>query len=258
MSNNRFAIYGHNIVPLGDDPDEPERIEILLRLRDPETRKMVPPGAFLPAAERYGLSVELDQWVVSNLLHALFIHHAFEAKERQYWINLSSSSICDQRFAAFLKDAIERSGLPPKTINFEISETAAVRSISDASKLMRDLQEMGCRFALDDFGSGVSSYHTIKQLPLDFIKIDGGYVREILRDDTDRIFVKSIIDIGRSLNVKIIAECVESDEILKMVKDLGADYAQGFAVSRPYVFAPKFPRFDSNRSLSAPATVNAN
>lgn len=258
MSNNRFAIYGHNIVPLNKDANEPERIEILLRLRDPDTKKMIPPGAFLPATERYGLSVELDQWVVTNLLHALYIHHAFEAEERQYWINLSSSSICDQRFAKFLREAIERSGLPPSTINFEISETAAVRSVSDATNLMHDLQEMGCQFALDDFGSGVSSYHTIKKLPIDFIKIDGGYVREILRDDTDRIFVKSIIDIGRSLNVRIIAESVESEEIMEMVKDLGADYAQGFAVSRPFVFAPKFPRLAEQSNFSAPATVNAN
>lgn len=241
MDNNRFAIYGQVMKSLGDNVVEPERIEILLRLRDPESRKLIPPGAFLPAAERYGLSVELDKWVVSSLLDTLFIHQSFQAEPRQYWINLSGTSIGDVRFATFLKDAISRSPLPPGTVNFEITETAVIRSISEAGKLMSELQEMGCRFALDDFGSGLSSFDYLKKLPVDFIKIDSTFIRDILDDETDRIFVKSIIDIARSLKIKTIAEYVENEDMLELIRAMGADYAQGFCIGRPFVLAPRFP-----------------
>ncbi len=242
MDNNRFAIYAQPIRPIIEKPDEPERLEILLRLRDPETRKLIPPGAFLPAAERYGLSVELDKWVVRSLLDTLFIHSAFQAENRSYWINLSGSSVGDKRFAEFLTDAIRRSPLPPGTVNFEITETAVIRSVSDAGHLMAALREMGCQFALDDFGSGLSSFGYLKKLPVDYIKIDGMFIRDLMHDQTDRIFVKSIIDIAKTLNIETIAEFVESDEILEVVTKLGAGYAQGFAVGRPFELAPRFPR----------------
>jgi diguanylate cyclase (GGDEF)-like protein/PAS domain S-box-containing protein len=242
MDNNRFAIYAQPIRPLNDSDEKPERLEILLRLRDPETRKLVPPGAFLPAAERYGMSVELDRWVVKSLLNALFIHRAFQADDRQYWVNLSGSSIGDKRFAEFLMDAIERSPLPPGTINFEITETAVIRSVAEAGRLMTALRQMGCKFALDDFGSGLSSFGYLKKLPVDYLKIDGMFIRDLLRDKTDQIFVKSIIDIAHTLNIQTIAEFIESKELLEMVRELGADYAQGFAIGRPFVLAPRFPR----------------
>ena len=242
MDKNRFAIYAQPIKPIIEHPDEPERLEILLRLRDPETRKLIPPGAFLPAAERYGLSVELDKWVVQSLLDTLFIHSAFKAEERSYWINLSGSSVGDKRFAEFLKAAIARSPLPPGTINFEITETAVIRSVSEAGNLMAELREMGCQFALDDFGSGLSSFGYLKKLPVDYIKIDGMFVRDLIHDHTDRIFVKSIIDIAETLNIKTIAEFVESEETLKIVTELGAGYAQGFAIGRPFELAPRFPK----------------
>ena len=252
MDNNRFAIYAQAIKPLSDDIVEPERLEVLLRLRDPDTRRIIPPGAFLPAAERYGLSVELDQWVVGSLLDTLFIHQSFQADQRNYWINLSGASIGDKRFAKFLMDAIERSPLPPGTINFEITETAVIRSVAEAGSLMMSLREMGCRFALDDFGSGLSSFGYLKKLPVDYLKIDGMFIRDLLRDKTDRIFVKSIIDIAHTLNIKTIAEFIENDELLEVVRELGADYAQGFAIGRPYVLAPKFPRAaGSNSELAA-------
>ncbi|MDH3440518.1 MAG: EAL domain-containing protein, partial [Gammaproteobacteria bacterium] len=241
MDSNRFAIYGQVMKPLAEHAAELERIEILLRLRDPESRKLIPPGAFLPAAERYGLSVELDKWVVGSLLDMLFIHQSFQAVQRQYWINLSGTSIGDKRFATFLRDAMQRSPLPPGTINFEITETAVIRSISEAGRLMAELKEMGCRFALDDFGSGLSSFGYLKKLPIDYIKIDGTFIRDILVDETDRIFVKSIIDIARSLKIKTIAEFVENEDMLELVCDMGADYAQGFYIGRPFVLAPRFP-----------------
>ncbi len=143
MDNNLFVIYGQSIIPLAEGVDEPERLEILLRLRNPITRKLIPPGAFLPAAERYGMSTELDQWVVRSLLDALFIHHSFQAEHRKYWVNLSGLSIGDRRFASFLTDAIEKSPLPPGTVNFEITETAVIRSVTEAGKLMSALRPDG-------------------------------------------------------------------------------------------------------------------
>ena len=241
MDHNRFAIYGQVIKPLSDDVDESERLEVLLRLRDPESRRLIPPGAFLPAVERYGLSVELDMWVVSRLLDTLFIHQAFQAAPRQYWINLSGTSISDHRFAEFLKDAIERSPLPPGTINFEITETAVIHNINDASQLMSEVRDKGCRFALDDFGSGLSSFGYLKKLPIDYVKIDGLFIRDILKDETDRIFVQSIIDIARSLKIKTIAEFVENQDMLELLREMGADYGQGFHTGRPFVLAPRFP-----------------
>jgi EAL domain-containing protein (putative c-di-GMP-specific phosphodiesterase class I) len=242
MDNNRFAIYAQVIKPLDENTREPERLEILLRMRDPATRKLIPPGAFLPAAERYGLSRELDEWVVRSLLDTLFIHQSFQAEHREYWINLSGTSIGDKRFAGFLMDAIRRSPLPPGTINFEITETAVIRSIAEAGKLMHDLREMGCKFALDDFGSGLSSFGYLKKLPVDYLKIDGMFMRDIVKDETDRIFVKSIIDIGHALKIKTIAEFIEDRKMLEVVRELGADYAQGFALGKPFVLAPQLPR----------------
>ncbi len=242
MDKNRFAIYAQPIKPIVEQPGEPEQLEILLRLRDPENRKLIPPGAFLPAVERYGLSVELDKWVMQSLMDTLYIHQAVQAEKRQYWVNLSGSSVGDKRFAEFLKDLMARSPLPPGTINFEITETAVIRSITEAGELMTALREMGCRFALDDFGSGLSSFSYLKKLPIDFLKIDGMFIRDLLNDETDRIFVKSIIDIAQTLGIRTIAEFVENPETLAAVTELGAEYAQGFVIGRAFVLAPCFTR----------------
>ncbi|MEM7277675.1 MAG: EAL domain-containing protein, partial [Pseudomonadota bacterium] len=240
MDNNRFALYGQIIKPTRARK-EPERVEVLLRMRDPVTRKLIPPGAFLPAAERYGLSVKLDEWVVKSLLDMLVVHTSFGADDRRFWVNLSGSSIGDPRFAAFLIEAMKNSPLPPGMINFEITETAVIRSVGEAGRLMSALRDMGCKFALDDFGSGLSSFGYLKKLPVDFLKIDGMFIRDIMADETDRIFVKSIIDIAHTMGMETIAEFVENDAILAVVSDLGADYVQGFGIHRPEVLAPQFP-----------------
>ncbi len=241
MDNNRFVMYGQVIKPVDENTDEPENIEILLRLRDPKTRKLIPPGAFLPAAERYGMSIEMDRWVVKTLFNTLFIHQSFRTDYRKYWINLSGISIGDSRFASFLVDAVKNSPLPPGTINFEITETAVIRSISEAGELMNSLRDMGCQFALDDFGSGLSSFGYLKKLPIDILKIDGMFMRDILNDATDRIFVKSIIDIAHTLEIKTVAEFVENDEMFQLLRKLGTDYVQGFGIGRPFALAPHFP-----------------
>ena len=189
--------------------------------------------------------------MVGSLLDTLFVHQSFQADERRYWINLSGASIGDKRFAQFLMDAIKKSPLPPGTINFEITETAVIRSVAEAGILMTALKEMGCKFALDDFGSGLSSFGYLKKLPVDYLKIDGMFIRNLLHDKTDKIFVRSIIDIAHTLHIKTVVEFIESDELLDVVRDLGADYAQGFAIGRPFVLAPKFPRADGSNAEPA-------
>lgn len=233
MDSSNFALYGQIIKPVDLESREPERIEILLRLREPKSRKIVPPGAFLPAAERYGLITKLDQWVVENLLRMLYVHHALGSAERRYWVNLSGTSVSDKRFVDFLIDAVRHCGLPAGMINFEITETAVIRNVGEAGRMMSSLHEMGCQFALDDFGSGLSSFGYLKKLPVDYIKIDGMFVRDILTDEIDRVFVRSIIDISRTMGIKSIAEFVENDRIRDAVSDLGVDYVQGFGVHRP-------------------------
>lgn len=240
MDNNLFALFEQKILPLHDQ-EEPERVEVLLRMREPANRRLIPPGAFLPAAERYGLGARLDEWVVSNLLKSLFIHSQFKASGRRYWVNLSGLSVGDPQFCESLVKMMTKSDLPAGMMNFEITETAVIRNIAEASRLIDALRDMGCEFALDDFGSGLSSFGYLKKLNVDYVKIDGMFVRDIVQDHTDRIFVRSIIDIAHELNIRTVAEYVESKEILTVVKELGADYAQGFGIQRPQLLAPIFP-----------------
>lgn len=240
MENNRFVLYTQLIESTSDNSDEPDHVEILVRLRDPEKRQLVPPGAFLPAAERYGLATALDEWVVKNLLRTIYLHQAFDAKPRSYWINLSGSSVGDEKFVDFLIKSMKASPMKPGMINFEITETAVIRNLAEAGRLMNKLHEMGCKFALDDFGTGVSSFSHLKQLPVDYLKIDGAFIRDIKNDPVDQIFVKSIIDIAHSMGIKAIAEYVESEEIRAVVTDLGVDLVQGFAISEPKLLTPDF------------------
>ncbi|MEM1262017.1 MAG: EAL domain-containing protein [Pseudomonadota bacterium] len=244
IEHNYFALYGQKVIPTDTNSAEPARLEILLRMRDPVSRELIPPGAFLPAAERYGVSVKLDEWVVSNLARTLFVHQAVGAAEQRLWINLSGTSISDERFGKFLLETVQQSPLSPGTINFEITETAVIRNLADAGRLMHSLKELGCQFALDDFGSGLSSFGYLKQLPVDYLKIDGMFVRDILTDETDRVLVRSIIDIAHTLGIKTIAEYVENDEILAMVTALGADYVQGYGIHKPELLIPEFPAPD--------------
>ena len=244
MENDKFVLYGQHIVPLQPENRQPERVEILIRMRDVVTRRLIPPGAFLPAAERYNMGIRLDEWVVKHLVDALFVHAAVRAAPRRYWINLSGTSIGDLGFAERILAIMQRASLEPGMVNFEITETTVIRNLEQADRFMRALRELGCKFALDDFGSGLSSFGYLKKLPVDYVKIDGLFVRDIAKDRTDRMFVKSIIDISHSLGIQTVAECVENEQILDIVRELGADFAQGFHVHRPEMLAPSLPAND--------------
>jgi EAL domain-containing protein (putative c-di-GMP-specific phosphodiesterase class I) len=238
IENDNFVLFGQDIIPL-DAAEERPRKEVLLRLAAPdEPEGYILPGAFLPAAERYGLGARLDAWVVSQLLSRLGDLTSAQANACSYWINLSGATFSDDKFFEFLERALATVDLLPGTINFEITETDVIRNLPEASAQIEKLNRLGCRFAMDDFGSGISSFGYLKNLPVDYIKIDGMFVRDIVNDEIDLIFVKSIIDIAKAMNLKTVAEYVCDERVLAKIRELGADYAQGYEISKPQ---PLFP-----------------
>ncbi len=241
MEESDFVLYGQHIVPLTAEATEIERIETLVRMREANTRRLIPPGAFLPAAERYNLGIKLDEWVVRHLLDALVVHTSVGAVPRRYWVNLSGTSVGAAGFAERILALMERASLPPGMVNFEVTETAVIQNLDQAGRFMQALRELGCEFALDDFGSGLSSFGYLKRLPVDYVKIDGVFVKNIVEDRTDRMFVKAIIDIAHSLGIRAIAECVESVQTFEVVRELGADFAQGFHLHEPELLQPSLP-----------------
>ncbi len=233
IDTNSFELFGQRIVSTTEQDAPRERIEVLLRMKDKTGDRLIPPGAFLPAAERYGMIGRLDQWVVNRVIELLGSVPDAAAHDRRYWINLSGASVGDATFSHDLVQAVANADLPAGVLNFEITETAVIRKIDDATRLIAALREMGCHFALDDFGSGLSSFGYLKKLNVDVLKIDGQFIRDILRDPTDRIFVQSIIDIAHTLDMRVVAEFVEDAETLAMIREMGSDFGQGFGVHRP-------------------------
>ena len=231
LEHQHFALFIQKVMPL-QQPDRAERIEVLLRLRNQDDGSFIPPSEFLPAAERYGLCSKIDSWVMENLIQYLQ-HSQLLEDDHSYWINLSGQSLGDDQFLDYLEQTIRDLELTPGKLNFEITETALIRDISGVSNAMRRLKELGCRFALDDFGTGLSSFDYLKNLPVDCIKIDGMFVRDILKDEVDLTFVKSIIDIAKVMDIKTIAEHVETSDIAEKLTELGADYAQGYVYGAP-------------------------
>ncbi|MDR7192852.1 EAL domain-containing protein [Luteimonas terrae] len=204
--------------------------EVLLRLRDTDGSTVMP-MAFIPAAERYGLMPTLDRWVIRTVLAR--IAREGEAGNRVYAINLSGASLADESLAADVREAFERSGVDPARICFELTETAAIGNLAHASALMVELKALGCAFALDDFGSGMSSFAYLKHLPVDFLKIDGGFVRDLLVDPIDQAMVEAINHIGHVMGLRTIAEFAEDERIVSRLREIGVDYAQGYALARP-------------------------
>ena len=202
-------------------------------MRD-ETGKIVSPDNFINAAERYGITPQIDRWVVEHALRWL----VSEADERERLalcsINLSGKSLGDADFLPFVQKLLKNSGIDGTKICFEITETAAIASFSQANRFIAALkEEQGCKFALDDFGTGLSSFGYLKHFPVDFLKIDGSFVKEILHDPIDREMVRSINEIGHLTGKLTIAEFAENAEIITMLKNLGVDYAQGYGIASP-------------------------
>jgi len=231
LEDNRFELYRQTIKPLQVE-EEGAHYEILLRMRD-ESGGIIAPGLFIEAAERYGITPNIDRWVIKNAFRWL----VSEADERERLvmcsINLSGQSFSDEKFLPFVIDQFQMSGLDATKICFEITETAAIASYSQANRFINALKELGCKFALDDFGTGLSSFGYLKHFPVDFLKIDGSFVKEILHDPIDREMVRSINEIGHLTGKKTIAEFAENEEIITMLRGMGVDYAQGYGVSEP-------------------------
>jgi len=231
LEESRFELFRMTILPLQVE-DAGEHFELLLRMRD-ESGKIVAPDQFIAAAERYGITPSIDRWVIDSAFRWL----VSEADERRRLsmcsINLSGQSLGDDKFLPFVIDQFHRSGIDGSKICFEITETAAIANFSQASRFIQALKELGCRFALDDFGTGLSSFGYLKHFPVDFLKIDGSFVKGVLHDPIDREMVRSINEIGHLTGKQTIAEWAENAEIIEVLRGLGVDYAQGYGVSQP-------------------------
>lgn len=236
LDDDRFVLYAQDIVPIGARADG-THCEILVRLAD--RGDLIGPGRFIPAAERFGLMPQLDRWVVRNALQVIAHHLRSPEHPRRttYSINLSGATVGEEGFLGFLRDQFAATRVPPHLICFEITETSAVANLDRAAEFISALRRMGCRFALDDFGAGMSSFRYLKRLEVDYLKIDGGFVRNMLRDRTDRAVVETINHLGHVAGMQTVAEFVETADILAALKGIGIDYAQGYFMDVPAPFS---------------------
>ncbi|NWG88029.1 MAG: EAL domain-containing protein [Hydrogenophilaceae bacterium] len=233
LENDRFVLHRQNILPLQPGNSVSRCCEMLIRMRD-ENDRLVSPGVFLPAAERYNLSPAIDRWVIRTLLEFLKSGPSHDKiKFRGFFINLSGITLNDDDFYDFLRKQLRESGVSPEMLCFEITETAAIGNLSRAVNFMQEVREEGCQFALDDFGAGLSSFSYLKTIPVDYLKIDGAFVRDIVNDPLDHAIVESINRVGHVVGLKTIAEFVENDAIRDQLRELGVDYAQGYGLHRP-------------------------
>jgi len=233
ISENQFLLYGQWIRPLAGGRKRASHCEVLIHMLD-ENGQLAGPSAFLPAAERYHLMPIIDRWVVQATFEALRGLPEDAARRLGCFnINLSGQTLCDSEFLAYVLKQFEKSGVAAERICFEITETAAVTNLSSALRLVTRLKEVGCRFALDDFGSGVSSFSYLKNIPVDYLKIDGTFVHNIPEDETDMAMVSSINQVAHIMGIETIAEYVESEGIRAALETIGVDYGQGFALARP-------------------------
>jgi len=233
LQEERLQLYCQKIVPLADGTSAGAHFELLLRLRD-EEGLLVPPGAFLPAAERFGLMPAIDRWVISSAFANFEQLNPVPGEELELCaINLSGASVSDPEFLSFILRELALHNIPTHKVCFEITETVAIANLTQATALINQLRGVGCKFSLDDFGSGMSSFAYLKQLPVDYLKIDGSFVKDMLSDAADAAMVEAINHIGHTMGLRTIAEFVENDAILAQLKVLQVDFAQGYGIGKP-------------------------
>jgi len=232
----RFELYFQPIVPIGGSSgalyQAPSQYELLLRMRD-EGGKVIAPDSFIPAAERYNLMPSLDRWVVTQVLDSLVYRGDEDVDPYTLAVNLSGTTLNDARFLDFMLQQLSAANLPPRALCFEITETAAITNLANVVHFMNALKAQGCQFALDDFGSGLSSLTYLKNLPVDYVKIDGQFIRNVAQDSADKSMVEAIARMARALNIETIAERVESGEVLTRLGEIGVSFAQGFFIAVP-------------------------
>ncbi|MGH8640173.1 MAG: EAL domain-containing protein, partial [Burkholderiales bacterium] len=241
FERGQFRLYRQRIAPLGHGADREPRYEILARMLD-RSGNLVPATGFMPHAERYNLLTSIERWVISSLVEFLYRQWKGKAAAPElhaavdrgfYSVNISGASINDKSFPEFLRNLLTRYQLPSGLICFEITETTAISNLSKAAELMHELKGMGCRFALDDFGTGMSSFAYLKYLPVDFLKIAGVFIKDMVNDPMDHAIVDSINRIGHILGMRTVAESVEDSETLTRIKEMGLDFAQGYFIAEP-------------------------
>ncbi|MBM7854663.1 diguanylate cyclase (GGDEF)-like protein/PAS domain S-box-containing protein [Desulfohalotomaculum tongense] len=225
LHENRFTLFFQPVVKI--DSGKIIHHEVLLRLPG-DDGKLIAPGRFIPAAERSGLITEIDRWVIKRSIKMFR-----QNKNLNLFINLSGTSIGDDSLLEFIKNNICSSGIDPSRVGFEITETAAVKNLSLTERWIQKIKDLGCNFALDDFGKGFSSFSYLRLLPVDYLKLDGSFVRNIDKDLTHRALVQAMNAIAQTLDKKTIAEFVETEDILKILLEMGIDYGQGYYLGRP-------------------------
>ena len=230
LEENRFQLYVQFIESL-NKKEIAKHYEFLLRMN--LDGAIISPGRFLPAAERYYMVSKIDRWVIDTVFNLFAENPEFLSNTFLCTLNLSGQSVAEPDFLKYMIHSLKSFALPGNKICFEITETAAISNLANASKFIHSVKEFGCKFALDDFGSGLSSFGYLKTLPVDYLKIDGIFVKDIVDDPIDFAMVKSIHDIGHVMGKLTIAEYVENNDIKKKLKEIGVDYAQGFAISKP-------------------------
>ena len=229
---NRFELYAQPIAAL-DENENRHRYEILIRMRGDDGEHL-PPDKFLPAAERYQMMASIDRWVVRNTLDQLGgAENLLDINLASFSINVSAQSLADPDFLEYLENQITESGVAPDTLCFEITETAVVRNLERAQRTIRRLQRLGCRLALDDFGTGYCSFAYLKDLPVQYIKVDGTFVRDILENPLSEAIVAAISNIAKVRNCATVAEHVENDLVIQRLRQHDIDFVQGFAIGRP-------------------------
>ncbi len=229
LEESRFVLFAQPIWDI--EVKQVEMFELLIRMID-EEGQFVPPGAFLATAERFGLIQSIDRWVVMQAIQTL-------AEQRKIGsnlclsVNLSAKAITDSELLPLIRTSLADTGVRPSRLLFEVTETAAVADTSQAQSFVAELREMGCRLALDDFGVGFSSLYHLKHLPVDYLKIDGSFVRDLTRNPVDQHLIKAIVEVARALGKKTVAEYVGDEETLCLLQQFGVDYGQGFYLGKP-------------------------
>lgn len=234
LSEGSLELRCQRIMPINaqDMLDKPHHSEILLGITD-DDGALISPQQFIITAEHYQRMPAIDRWVVGTMLRYIVENLEHMNEIGGFAINLSGCSLSDESFKDFIREEIAKTGAPMEYVCFEITETAGITSLSDAADFIMEIRKTGCRFSLDDFGSGHSSYVYLKNLPVDYLKIDGGFVRNMDNNPADYAVVKSVTEIGRFMGKKIIAESVESEAVLAQLREIGVDYVQGYAIERP-------------------------
>lgn len=234
IEDDRFELFFQPIVGIGNNASDPRgHYELLLRMRD-ENGGLVQPDQFIPAAERYNMMSTLDRWVIHETLSKLADRKSASGVARfTLAVNLSGTSLSEESFLDYVISELEQYALPEGAICFEITETAAISNLSRVVRFMQSLKKLGCKFSLDDFGSGLSSFTYLKNLPVDYLKIDGQFVSNVVEDSVDESMVRAINDVGRAMGIETIAERVETKEVMDKLGEIGIAYAQGYFIARP-------------------------